>query len=186
MNHLCVKSLLCLLVCMLGWLEGSAASSAYPIVGFSQFWKNPEPSHDSPESLGCVLRISGRLIERTTGNPLKDARILIKSGDRVLTTQKADKQGNFVCHIAPEIIQSTNLTMKISYMDHVFVKDDVQACSQVMKIEINGAILVESSPLQDYKLPYHRLDSREVADVTVQRAGVNIAKGIQNTDRASL
>jgi len=145
------------------------------------FWLicvSPQKGHANPPDLpitfqpvslhGGMIRIAGKLVERASQRPLRQASIMVKCGDMVLANQQSDDKGAFILYIPPEKISQAYLSIKVKYMNHVFLKDHIEPLSQDMLIEINGAVFLERNPIQDYKLPTHKLGQPQVGRVLIR------------------
>lgn len=119
------------------------------------------------ETAGCMIRISGKILEQSSQKPLKQARILVRHEGKVLAVGNTQKDGSFVLYIPPEKITSRSLDIKVVYMDHVFVQHNVFATSQEMLIEINGSLLLKDEFFDEHKLPVHSLNEPQVGKVTI-------------------
>ncbi|GAB4413995.1 MAG: hypothetical protein OHK0039_21440 [Bacteroidia bacterium] len=122
------------------------------------------------QTTGHIVRVSGQLVEQHRGRPIRQATVLIKSGERVLDVQQTDEQGNFVLHVPPEQIATAYLTLKIRWRDHVFLSEVLAPVSQELHIELNPTLFVEEAPIEDYRMPVHCLDSPRVGRVVVRTA----------------
>ena len=117
---------------------------------------------------GRMIRIAGKLVERASQRPLSHAIIMVKCGEMVLANRQSNQQGEFVLYIPPEKISQQELSIKIKYHNHIFIEDRLEPTSQEMLIEINGAVLFESHPIEDYQMPIHPLVQPEVGRVLIR------------------
>lgn len=117
---------------------------------------------------GGMIRLAGKLVERTSQRPLRRATIMVKCGDMVLANHQSDEDGTFVLYIPPEKISCRKLSIKIKYQNHVFIKDDIDPSSQEMLIEINGMVFLENTPLNDYQVPIHTLGKPQIGRVMIR------------------
>ncbi|MEZ4772038.1 MAG: hypothetical protein R3D00_02570 [Bacteroidia bacterium] len=114
---------------------------------------------------GCMIRISGKIVEQTSRKPFRQASIIIKSGDKVLATQQSEKDGSFIIYISPEKVQENKVDVKITYMNHIFVRHNLSADSQDITIEINGALLLKEEFFDEHKMPLHNLENPQVGKI---------------------
>lgn len=114
---------------------------------------------------GCMVRISGKIVEQTSRKPFRQANIIIKSGDKVLATQLSEKDGSFIVYISPEKVQENKVDVKIMYMNHIFVRHNLSAVSQDITVEINGAVLLKEEFFDEHKIPLHNLDNPQVGKI---------------------
>lgn len=124
-----------------------------------------ENEDDRKES---IIRVAGRLVEKASQRPIKGATIMVQCGDRILANRRSDEDGQFSLYIPPEKISEQHISIKIRYGNHIFVKDHLEPTTQDMLIEINGAVLFESQPIEDYKMPIHILGQPEVGRVLIR------------------
>ena len=117
---------------------------------------------------GRMIRLAGKLVERSSQRPLRHATIMVKCGDMVLANRQSDESGEFFIFIPPEKISRQSLSIKIKYRNHVFIKDDIEPISQELLVEINGSVFLESNPIKDYQLPMHKLGTPQVGRVLIR------------------
>jgi hypothetical protein len=134
-------------------------------------WGSPHRVRPQLATQGRMIRIAGKLLERTSQRPLRHATIMVKCGDMVLANRQSDEAGEFLIFIPPEKVSREHLSIKIKYQNHVFIKDLIDPISQELLIEINGAVFLESTPIKDYQLPMHELGSPQVGRVLIRTGG---------------
>ncbi len=117
---------------------------------------------------GSMVRIAGKLVERASQRPIREATIMVKCGDRVLANRQSNHDGEFVLYIPPEKISEQEISIKIKYRNHIFIKDRIEPISQEMLIEINGTVLFETHPIEDYRMPIHTLGEPTVGRVLIR------------------
>jgi hypothetical protein len=117
---------------------------------------------------GQMIRLAGKLVERSSQRPLRRASIMVKCGDMVLANRQSNEEGEFVIFIPPEKVSCTTLSIKIKYQNHIFIKDEIDPTTQELLIEINGAVFLESTPINDYQLPMHELGQPQVGRVLIR------------------
>ncbi|MEO0896025.1 MAG: hypothetical protein AAFY71_06475 [Bacteroidota bacterium] len=124
-----------------------------------------ESTYDPNET---IVRIAGQIIEQSSQRPVSNANVMVRSGDLALTSKMTDEEGRFEFFIPAKKISSLSIGLRINYLNHIFSKDDIRAVSQEMLILINGAILLEESPMSEYSLPIHRLEDPKIGQVHVK------------------
>ncbi|MEO0472054.1 MAG: hypothetical protein AAF206_20670 [Bacteroidota bacterium] len=122
-----------------------------------------------PSPQGCMVRITGKLIEKNTGYPLSNAEVTLKFGKDMIARKTTDQDGNFIIDVSKKEYANVDLQLSIRYMDHVFYKRDIRAEAQKLNISINGKILIDGDPVSDYKLPIHTLSNPKVGKVDIKR-----------------
>ena len=94
---------------------------------------------------------------------------MVQCGDRVVANQRSDEDGQFSLYIPPEKISGDDISIKKSGMGITsLLRISWSPSTQDMLIEINGAILFESQPIGDYKMPIHVLGRPEVGRVLIR------------------
>ncbi|MDX2249942.1 MAG: hypothetical protein SF052_24370 [Bacteroidia bacterium] len=112
-----------------------------------------------------MIRISGKIVEQSSGKPFRQANIIVKAGDKVLATKQTERDGSFILYLPPEKIGNKGVDIKIMYMNHIFVRQNLAAISQDMTIEINGALLLKEEFFDEHKIPVHNLDHPQVGKI---------------------
>lgn len=115
-----------------------------------------------------IVRVSGQLVERASQRPIEGAIVMVICGDRVLANRRSTEHGTFDLYIPPEKISDEFISIRIKYRNQFFVKDQLDAVSQDIFIEINGAVFLENHPIKDYKMPIHVLGDPEVGRVLIR------------------
>ncbi|MEZ4826025.1 MAG: hypothetical protein R3C61_06985 [Bacteroidia bacterium] len=114
---------------------------------------------------GCMIRISGNIVEQSSRKPLRQANIIVRSGDKVLATQQTAKDGSFIVYIPPEKVKESKVDIKITYLNHIFVRHNLPAESQDLTVEINGALLLKEEYFDEHKVPFHNLENDQVGKI---------------------
>lgn len=115
-----------------------------------------------------MIRVSGRLVEQASQRPIEGAIIMVICGDRVLANRRSNEAGAFDLYIPSEKISEPYISLRIKYRNQLFVKDQLEAISQDILIEINGAVFLENHPIEDYKMPIHVLGHPEVGRLLIR------------------
>ena len=132
--------------------------------------KNPEATiriSRIMSPMGCIIRISGKVVEQATKKPLKKASIIVKEGEMVLAAKLTGRDGSFVLHIPPEAVTENTVDVKIVYMKHIFLQPDIKPISQNLNIEINGSLLLKDEFFDEHKVPVHTLNNPQVGKVMI-------------------
>ena len=117
---------------------------------------------------GRLIRLTGQLLESNSGRAIGNASVMVQCADLVLAHKETDRNGNFVLLIPEEKISEDFLTLKIRYREHIFTRDRLLPASQDLQVEINRSVLLESTPMQDYRLPLHDLSDPQVGQVLIR------------------
>lgn len=141
------------------------------VASSASVWGSPHRVRPLFAPQGRMIRIAGKLVERSSQRPLRNATIMVKCGDMVLANRQSDETGEFYIFIPPEKVSREHLSIKIKYQNHVFIKDLIDPVSQELLVEINGAVFLESNPIKDYQLPIHTLGSPQVGRVLIRTGG---------------
>ncbi|MDP5168740.1 MAG: hypothetical protein NWR72_00725 [Bacteroidia bacterium] len=120
------------------------------------------------ERLGSLVRLTGQLLESNSGRAISNASIMVQCADLVLAHKQTDLNGNFVLLIPEEKIEEAFITLKIRYREHIFTRDRLLPESQDLQIEINRTLFLESTPVEDYRLPIHDLTDPRVGQVLIR------------------
>lgn len=155
--------------CLLGMLMTLTVSAAWGAVGTPENGED-DPwaffSSETPDQL--VIRIRGRVLETHSGKPLKKAKIVLKSGNRVIAKRLTSIDGFFSIDIPTDTELGDEVDISIEFMDHVFLKRNLKAVSQDLLVNINGEVLLEDDPIADYKLPIHVIDDVKIGRVDIR------------------
>ena len=116
---------------------------------------------------GCIIRISGKVVEQATKKPLRKASIIVKEGEMVLAAKLTARDGSFVLHIPPEAVTENTVDVKIVYMKHIFLQPDIKPISQNLNIQINGKLLLKDEYFDEHKVPVHTLGNPNVGKVMI-------------------
>lgn len=130
------------------------------------------------ERQGSLIRLTGQLIEMSSGRSIGNASVMIQCADLVLANKQTDLNGNFVLLIPEEKISEAYLTLKIRYREHIFVRERLLPASQDLQVEINRTLLLESAPLEDYRLPLHDLSDPRVGQVLIRTNFISHAPSV--------
>lgn len=117
---------------------------------------------------GRLIRLTGQLLESNSGRAIGNASVMVQCADLVLAHKETDRNGNFVLLIPEEKISEDFLILKIRYREHIFTRDRLLPTSQDLQVEINRSVLLESTPMQDYRLPLHDLSDPQVGQVLIR------------------
>lgn len=153
------------------WLVVFLFMSSFLQMGYAhsfsviQMKKGKKPNVSPQET---IVRIAGQIIEQSSNRPVRNANVMLISGELALSTKKTDDEGKFEFYIPAQKISTLTLDLRINYLNHIFSKDDIRAVSHDMVILINGAILLEESPMSEYSLPIHRLDDPKIGQVHIR------------------
>ena len=136
---------------------------------------------------GCIIRISGKVIEQATKKPLRKASIIVKEGEMVLAAKLTARDGSFVLHIPPEAVTENTVDVKIVYMKHIFIQPDIKPISQNLSIQINGSILLKEEYFDEHKVPVHTLGNPDVGKVMISNPNLRIEEdAITNSQDKSI
>ncbi len=117
---------------------------------------------------GKLIRLTGQLLESNTGRAIGNASIMVQSADLVLAHKQTDGNGNFVLLIPEGKIAEESMTLKIRYREHIFTRDNLRPISQDLQVEINRAVLMEATPVEDYRIPLHDLNNPANGQVLIR------------------
>jgi hypothetical protein len=162
MQYYYIRSLLIAFLFSICFVGGALANSA----------ENAETSISISTIMtprGCIIRISGKVVEQATRKPLRKASIIVKEGERVLAAKLTERDGSFTLHIPPEAVTGKTIDVKIVYMKHIFLQPDIKPISQNLNIEINGSLLLKDEYFDEHKVPVHTLNKPEVGKVVITR-----------------
>lgn len=136
----------------------------------------PDPhvlsSHNTPAPYvmttidGGVIHIRGKIVELASQEPFELAVIIIKCGNRVVASKHSKRNGTFLLTIPQEMAMAPTFGIRIKYLDHVFIQENLKLAPQEMLIEINGSIFMDNGLIEEYKLPVHNLGSPSVGKIT--------------------
>ncbi len=117
---------------------------------------------------GKLIRLTGQLLESNSGRAIGNASIMVQCADLVLAHKQTDNNGNFVLLIPEEKISEDRITLKIRYREHIFTRENLLPISQDLQVEINRAILLDTNPVEDYRIPLHDLNDPTNGQVLIR------------------
>lgn len=117
---------------------------------------------------GKLIRLTGQLVESNSGRAISNASIMVQSADLVLAHKETDINGKFVLLIPEGKISDESMTLKIRYREHIFTRGNLRPISQDLQVEINRAVLMESTPVEDYRIPLHDLNNPANGQVLIR------------------
>lgn len=117
-------------------------------------------------TMGGVIQIKGQIIEQASRKPFELAIIIVKCGDQIVASKHSAKDGSFLLTIPLEKVQERTFELKIKYLNHIFIHENIKLAPQKIIIEINGQIFHENGLLDAYNLPVHTLGTPKVGTVT--------------------
>ncbi|MEM9933551.1 MAG: hypothetical protein AAF824_08055 [Bacteroidota bacterium] len=127
------------------------------------------PSH--AENICCSIdqrghiTIKGKVEEQSSGAPFPRTIIVAKSGNTILDKIQTDTQGRFSLSIPVGDLSSSEFSLQVNVMDHIFIKENIRIQTEEILIQINGEVFVEDGIREEYKLPVHTLDRPKVGSV---------------------
>ncbi|MCB0853769.1 MAG: hypothetical protein KDD63_16200, partial [Bacteroidetes bacterium] len=122
-------------------------------VTFARAGENPEANiriSKIMSPMGCIIRISGKVVEQATQKPLRKASIIVKDGEMVLAAKLTNRDGSFVLYIPPESVTENTVDVKIVYMKHIFLQPDIKPISQNLDIQINVSLLLKDEYFDEH------------------------------------
>jgi len=132
------------------------------------------------KATGGVIQIRGEIVEQASGKPFELAMIVVKCGDQIVASKHSAKDGSFLLTIPPEKASHRTFVLRIKYLDHIFIQENIILAPQRLRVEINGEVFLENDLLEAYKLPIHTLGTPKVGTVTTELIR-SIGKGISKT-----
>lgn len=124
--------------------------------------------HWDVERQGNLIRLTGQLVESSSGRAISNASIMVQSSDLVLAHKETNLNGKFVLLIPEGKISDGSMTLQIRYRDHIFTRRNLRPVSQDLQVEINRAALMESAPVGDYRTPLHDLNNPANGQVLIR------------------
>lgn len=115
-----------------------------------------------------LIRVAGRMVERSSQRPLENAAVVISCGKLVLASKRANANGEFMFYIPLEKVSQATIQLRIQYLDHVFIKDELDPIDQEILVEVNEAVFSERQTFDDYKVPTHLLGQPSIGNVYIR------------------
>ncbi|MEM7373724.1 MAG: hypothetical protein AAF587_34195 [Bacteroidota bacterium] len=90
------------------------------------------------------IHFTGLIRDHETQHPLDQASLVLMSGEDFLAGTFADSDGKFLLQVPTRDLQSDFLTLKIQYLNHVFIRERIDPCSQDLTIDLNRAVWLKT------------------------------------------
>lgn len=102
---------------------------------FSQSWKIRK---------GPFIHFTGLIRDQDTQHPLDQVSLVLMGEDEFLAGTFADADGKFLLQVPTKDLAATSLTLKIQYLNHVFIRQDLDPCSQDLTVDLDRAVLLKT------------------------------------------
>ncbi|MEM7373726.1 MAG: hypothetical protein AAF587_34205 [Bacteroidota bacterium] len=105
------------------------------------------------EKEGDLVHFSGMVLNENGKQGLARAVVVLLDGEELLMGTFADEEGAFAMDIPPARIHSDSLTLKVRYLNHIFVKEGLEARSADLTIELKADLWILEVALPAKRLP---------------------------------